>query len=152
MAFELKRIRKSFGVLPVLDDVSLSLREGSITVILGPSGCGKTTLLNVMAGLALPDSGERRGFNGIRFSYAFQEPRLLSWLSARENAAFALSGALPREEALLRIDRFLEARPGPDRLVADRQAELFHLAAQGGADRFALRGIGWNRRHAQAGA
>jgi len=109
MAFELKGIRKSFGSLPVLDDVSLSLREGSITVILGPSGCGKTTLLNVMAGLALPDSGERRGFDGIRFSYAFQEPRLLSWLSARENAAFALSGALPREEALLRIDRFLEA-------------------------------------------
>lgn len=109
MAFELERICKSFGVLPVLDDVSLSLQEGSITVILGPSGCGKTTLLNVMAGLASPDSGERLGFDGIRFSYAFQEPRLLPWLSARENAAFALTGAVQRDEALARIDPLLEA-------------------------------------------
>jgi len=109
MAYELSRIRKSFGALPVLDDVSLALEEGSITVILGPSGCGKTTLLNVMAGLTSPDSGGRSGFEGIRFSYAFQEPRLLPWLSARENAAFALSGAMEREEALLRIDRFLGA-------------------------------------------
>lgn len=109
MAYELKRIRKSFGALPVLDEVSLSLEEGSITVILGPSGCGKTTLLNVMAGLSSPDSGERLGFDGLRFSYAFQEPRLLPWLSARENAAFALTGAMQREEALARIDPFLEA-------------------------------------------
>lgn len=109
MAYELNRVRKSFGGLPVLDDVSLSLKDGSITVVLGPSGCGKTTLLNVLAGLTAVDSGERQGFEGLRFSYAFQEPRLLPWLSARENAAFALSGAMPREEALLRIDRFLDA-------------------------------------------
>jgi len=109
MAYRLTRIRKSFGALPVLDGVSLELVEGSITVILGPSGCGKTTLLNVMAGLSAPDSGERAGFDGIRFSYAFQEPRLLPWLSARENAAFALSGAMEREEALARIDPLLAA-------------------------------------------
>jgi NitT/TauT family transport system ATP-binding protein len=109
MAYEVAGLRASYGGVPVLDGVSLSLEEESITVVLGPSGCGKTTLLNLIAGLKEPDSGERIGFEGCRFSYAFQEPRLLPWLDCRENMAFALSGALGRAEALARCDRFLAA-------------------------------------------
>jgi NitT/TauT family transport system ATP-binding protein len=106
--YRLEDIRASYEGLPVLDGVSLELRPGSVTVVLGPSGCGKTTLLNIVAGLKAPDSGGRSGFEGCRFSYAFQEDRLLPWLSARENLAYALSGALDRGEALRRVDRFLE--------------------------------------------
>ncbi len=40
------------------DDVSLSIADGEFMVLLGPSGCGKTTLLRVVAGLELPDSGQ----------------------------------------------------------------------------------------------
>jgi NitT/TauT family transport system ATP-binding protein len=109
MAYELAGIGKGFGDLPVLSDISLGLKPGSITVVLGPSGCGKTTLLNVIAGLTAVDRGSRAGFEGARFSYAFQEPRLLPWLSARENAAFALSGAMPRAEALGVVDGLLAA-------------------------------------------
>jgi NitT/TauT family transport system ATP-binding protein len=117
MAYELVSLRASYEGLPVLDGITLSLERESITVILGPSGCGKTTLLNLIAGLKSPDSGSRLGFEGCRFSYAFQEPRLLPWLDCRGNLAFALSGApgsapgraLGREEALARADRFLES-------------------------------------------
>jgi len=107
VAFELESIRASYDGLAVLDGVSMTLAAGTVTVVLGPSGCGKTTLLNVAAGLKAPDSGFRAGFDGCRFSYAFQEDRLLPWLSARENLAYALSGALARDEALRRVDRFL---------------------------------------------
>jgi NitT/TauT family transport system ATP-binding protein len=109
MAYELKSIYASYGSVPVLDGVSLAFERGSITVILGPSGCGKTTLLNLIAGLKSPDSGERIGFEECRFSYAFQDPRLLPWLDCRENLVFALSGALRREEAVSRIERYLES-------------------------------------------
>ena len=109
MAFELAGMSASYGEGVVLDRITLCFEPESVTVVLGPSGCGKTTLLNVIAGLRPLESGERRGFEGMRFSYAFQEPRLLPWLGARENIAFALSGALPREEALRRADRFLAA-------------------------------------------
>jgi NitT/TauT family transport system ATP-binding protein len=109
MSYGLRRISASYGGEPVLVDLSLDFPDESTTVVLGPSGCGKTTLLNLIAGLKVPDSGERHGFQDARFSYAFQEPRLLPWLSARENASFALAGALPRDEALSRIDRFMSA-------------------------------------------
>jgi NitT/TauT family transport system ATP-binding protein len=109
MGYELRALRASYEGIPVLDGISLRLEAESITVILGPSGCGKTTLLNLIAGLKEPDSGERLGFEGCRFSYAFQEARLLPWIDCRENAAFALSGALAREPALARVDRFLAA-------------------------------------------
>ncbi|HOX32161.1 MAG TPA: ABC transporter ATP-binding protein [Spirochaetales bacterium] len=109
MAFELDGISAGYGEGPVLDRITLRFEPRSVTVVLGPSGCGKTTLLNVIAGLKRPSSGERRGFEGTSFSYAFQDPRLLPWESARENIAFALSGALGRPEALARADRFLAA-------------------------------------------
>jgi NitT/TauT family transport system ATP-binding protein len=111
--YELKDIRASYSDLPVVDGISLSIRPESITVLLGPSGCGKTTFLNLIAGLKQADSGERIGFEACRFSYAFQEPRLLPWLDCRGNLDFALSGAvaagLPEEEASRRIDRFIAA-------------------------------------------
>lgn len=109
MSYELRDIRASYDGIPVLDGISLELEPETITVILGPSGCGKTTLLNVIAGLKEPDAGEKVALGDCRFSYAFQEPRLLPWLDCRENAAFALSGSLQRDEALARVDRFLEA-------------------------------------------
>ncbi|HTX74135.1 MAG TPA: ABC transporter ATP-binding protein [Rectinemataceae bacterium] len=109
MGYELRSVSCSYGDRLVLDGISLGFPERSITVVLGPSGCGKSTLLNVVAGLKRIDSGSVMGFETTRFSYAFQEPRLLPWLSARENASFALLGALPRSEALVRVKRFISA-------------------------------------------
>jgi NitT/TauT family transport system ATP-binding protein len=105
--YRLEDVRASYDGLAALDGVSLTLRPGTVTVVLGPSGCGKTTLLNAIAGLKALDSGARTGFEGCRFSYAFQEDRLLPWLSARENLAFALAGAMGRDDALRRVDRFI---------------------------------------------
>jgi NitT/TauT family transport system ATP-binding protein len=101
-------LRKSFGPLAVIDGIDVEFPEGSVSAILGPSGCGKTTLLNLIAGLDSPDSGSMEGFNDRRFSYAFQEHRLLPWLGARDNILFALSSLPDRVEAARRADRFLE--------------------------------------------
>jgi len=109
MAYELREARASYDGTPVLDGIGLSVEPGRILVVLGPSGCGKSTLLHVIAGLKEMDSGERLGFAGKRFSYAFQEPRLLPWLRARDNAAFALSGVMGKAEAERRVDALLEA-------------------------------------------
>ncbi len=58
LAIEVQNIRKSFGNLHALDDVSLGAEEKSLTILMGPNGSGKTTLINVIDGLYKPDSGK----------------------------------------------------------------------------------------------
>jgi ATP-binding cassette subfamily F protein 3 len=59
-------ISKSYGVQPVLKDISFSLNSGERSGLIGPNGCGKTTLLHILTGQAKPDSG----------SVAFTRPNL----------------------------------------------------------------------------
>jgi sulfonate transport system ATP-binding protein len=88
----LAHIRKAFGGLSVLDDVSLGLAPGEVVALLGPSGCGKSTLLRIAAGLDTEFAGELRLSPALRetggIGVVFQEPRLLPWLSVAQNVAF----------------------------------------------------------------
>ncbi len=55
---EIKHMKKSFGGLEVLKDISLSVREGEVVSIIGPSGSGKSTLLRCATMLEKMDGGE----------------------------------------------------------------------------------------------
>lgn len=54
---ELRNVTKSYGTRKVVDDVSLTLRPGTITGLVGVNGSGKSTLFKVIAGLLSPASG-----------------------------------------------------------------------------------------------
>ncbi len=64
IVLETSGLRKSFGALRAVDDVSMSVRDSMITLIIGPNGSGKTTLINTIAGVYKPDSGKVK-FRGI---------------------------------------------------------------------------------------
>src|SRR4030042_5068936 len=55
---EVINIKKSFGDLRTLEDVSLRLEKNQIVTVLGPSGCGKSTLFDIIAGLEKPARGQ----------------------------------------------------------------------------------------------
>lgn len=55
---EVKNLKKSYGTVKAVEDVSFKINTGEIVGILGPNGAGKTTTLNMITGVLLPDSGE----------------------------------------------------------------------------------------------
>jgi branched-chain amino acid transport system ATP-binding protein len=90
-------IRKHFGGLAALSDVSISVRRGEIFGLIGPNGAGKTTLFNVLTGLAAPDAGslvfDGRRIEGLKphavaahgIARTFQNIRLFGSMTALEN-------------------------------------------------------------------
>ena len=77
--------------MPILKSVTFNSQQGQILAVVGPSGCGKTTILNLIAGLIQPTSGQIEfpdslGGNPRRTAYMFQSPHLVPWLSVRHNA------------------------------------------------------------------
>ena len=95
----LENVGKFFGSQRVLENFNLSVEEGEFVTLLGPSGCGKTTVLNLIAGLLSPDSGEiyLRGklVNDVitrkrQLGMVFQTWALFPHMNVYENVAFGL--------------------------------------------------------------
>ncbi|WP_210438854.1 ABC-F family ATP-binding cassette domain-containing protein [Nocardioides xinjiangensis] len=80
----LERVSKSYGVRPLLDDVSLGISLGERVGIVGRNGDGKTTLLEVMTGIEEPDSGRVSRTRGIEIGYLHQGDELVDSHTVRE--------------------------------------------------------------------
>ena len=127
----LQGVSKRFDDHVAVDGVDLTIEDGSFTVFLGPSGCGKTTLLRLIAGLEVIDSGRLLidGEDMARASPAkrglamvFQSYALYPHMTVRENIGFALKLAkVPKTEIVARVDdvaRMLALQPYLDRRPA----------------------------------
>ncbi|TGN63830.1 ABC-F family ATP-binding cassette domain-containing protein [Nocardioides eburneiflavus] len=80
----LERVSKSYGVRPLLDDVSLGISVGERVGVVGRNGDGKTTLLEVMTGIEQPDAGRVSRTRGIEIGYLHQGDELVDTHSVRE--------------------------------------------------------------------
>jgi len=96
---KLTRLTKTFGDFTAVDDLTLTISEGSFFALLGPSGCGKTTTLRMIAGLEEPTAGSIFiGATDITTKKPYQRPvntvfqnyALFPHLSIYENVAFGL--------------------------------------------------------------
>lgn len=94
---EVQNVNKSFGGLKALQNVNLSVEEGTIHAIIGPNGAGKSTLLNCFIGKLIPDTGtvnfngqsllgmKAHEINQTGVSRVFQTPEIFSDLTVYEN-------------------------------------------------------------------
>ncbi len=103
-----------------LTDISFTLGQGKILALVGESGCGKTTLLRIIAGLEIPDSGFLTLDNRMLFSkeqwvpseqrnigFVFQDYALFPHLTVKENISFGIDG-LNTDERNKRLSEMLD--------------------------------------------
>ncbi len=106
--------RRDGEILAVLDGLTIEAANREFVCLLGPSGCGKSTVLNILAQLARPDSGDilidgSSHYERYRFGYVFQQPRLLNWMTVRQNICYPLRGGqLSREQINHRAATYLD--------------------------------------------
>ncbi len=139
-AIEARHIRKEFGGLVALEDVSLAVREGEIMGLIGPNGAGKSTLFRILTGEMPATSGEihfkGRHITGVGvreacamgISKSYQIVQVYPELSMRDNLVVPL---LARRRGAFRFDVLGSIKPGGALM---REAERL-LAMMGLADR-----------------
>jgi sulfate transport system ATP-binding protein len=100
VSVELRALRKKFGGVTALDEITLTVADGEFLALLGPSGSGKTTLLRVLAGLEFVDSGtilvDGRSMDGVpareqSVGLVFQHYALFRHMTVIRNVAFGLT-------------------------------------------------------------
>ena len=99
MSIEIRNLNKRFGQTVVCDHLNLDIPSGELVALLGPSGAGKTSLLRIIAGLEVPDSGTVH-FHGKdttgtdvrdrQVGFVFQHYALFAHMTIFENVAFGL--------------------------------------------------------------
>jgi NitT/TauT family transport system ATP-binding protein len=111
IALRFRNVRRAFGELVVIEDLTLDIDSGEFLAVLGPSGCGKSTLLRVAAGLNAPDGGTLElspSDTAFQISFVFQDAHLLPWRSVLDNAALPLElMGVERAERLSRASKVL---------------------------------------------
>ncbi|OHV78354.1 ABC transporter ATP-binding protein [Ensifer sp. LCM 4579] len=127
---KISNLRKSYGSLEILKDISLEIEEGGFLVLVGPSGCGKSTLLNTIAGLEPITSGDiainGRSVSGLHpskrdIAMVFQSYALYPNMTVAGNIAFGMEiRGVPKDERdkaikqvaeMLQIDHLLDRKP-----------------------------------------
>ncbi len=136
-------LRKTFGGLVAVDDVSFDLRAGEIVGLIGPNGAGKSTSFNLITGVARASSGHvallgreiggwpARRIATLGLARTFQHVKLVPTMSAIDNVAIGshLLGRAGTLAGALRLDRAEEAR-----ILARAAIELERVGLGGCAD------------------
>jgi len=134
----LKNVSLAFGDKVILDNASLSIKEGEIAIILGPSGAGKSSILKIMLGLWTPDSGQVFINNNDisklseqemlplrrKMGIVFQSNALFDSLTVEENVAYFLRehGGMKKsmiDEKVLEILSFVNLN-GTEKICIDQ--------------------------------
>ena len=114
----LENISLLFDDKKVLNDISLSVKEGELVTLLGPSGCGKSTLLRTIAGLETPVSGaiyldgeeiQKKASRERNIGMVFQQYALFPTMTVFNNVAFGLNvKKLDKKIVKEKVDKILE--------------------------------------------
>jgi phospholipid/cholesterol/gamma-HCH transport system ATP-binding protein len=141
----LTNVKKSYGDVTVLKDISFEVAPGEKVSLLGPGGCGKTTILKVLLGLELPDEGKvsLRGTDMVETSsnekqetltkvgMAFQQGALFDYMTVEDNLYFAMEHMtkLTKDQMAKKIESLLAG------VKLGKTAKMYPFELSGGMQR-----------------
>ncbi len=145
---EVSGVNKAFGGLKALDDVNLTVKQGTVHAIIGPNGAGKSTLLNTFVGRLVPDTGtvifdgdksllgqKPHIINQMGVARVFQTPEIFSDLTILENV---MMPALAKRDGAFNIKMWARM---------DHQADIREHAEE------TLQDLGlWEKREVHSGS
>ena len=130
-SLSIQKLKKSYGAVPAIHEMDLTIADGAFCVFLGPSGCGKSTTLNCIAGLETASSGRillgGRDITDLPpyrrdIAMVFQSSLLYPHLTGAQNIRMSLRGAnaepgeierrIAHTVAMLDIAKLLDKKPG----------------------------------------
>ena len=142
---EVQNVNKHFGGLHALNNVNLSVEEGTVHAIIGPNGAGKSTFLNCLIGKLAPDTGsvmfqgtpvlgkKPHEINQLGISRVFQTPEIFSDLTVYENVmipCLAHRDGSFRLNALKRVNRETDIREQAEQMLIDvNMQDKLHMDA-----------------------
>ncbi len=142
---EVQNVNKHFGGLHALNNVNLSVEEGSVHAIIGPNGAGKSTFLNCLIGKLKPDTGsvmfdgapvlgkKPHEINQMGISRVFQTPEIFADLTVFENVmipCFAKRDGSFTLNALQRVRRETDIREKAEKMLLDvNMQDKIHVEA-----------------------
>jgi putrescine transport system ATP-binding protein len=138
---QLEQISKSYGGIPAVNNISLSIYQGELFCLLGPSGCGKSTLLRILAGFEKPSAGriylDNMDMTDIPpyerpVNMMFQSYALFPHMTVEQNIAFGLKqDGMPKAQIRRVLDEMLElvhmtkyARRKPEQLSGGQKQRV----------------------------
>ena len=144
MLISVEHLRKTYGSVTALNDVSFEVEQGEWLAIMGPSGSGKTTLLNILGCLDAPTTGrvlidstdigtlagmELARFRARKVGFVFQQFHLVPYLTALENVMLAqyfhsMTDEKEALEALAKVGLAARARHLPKELSGGEQQRV----------------------------
>jgi len=129
---KMKNIRKSFGELEVLKNISIEVEEGEVVAIIGPSGSGKSTLLRCATELETPDFGEityaANEAKGKSFGLVFQNFNLFPHYSVLKNIMDAPISVQKRDKEEVEV----QARALLKKMGLEDKADAYPYQLSGG--------------------
>ena len=140
LLLDVKAVRKQFGGLVAVNDVSFTIRAGDIMGLIGPNGAGKSTTFNLVSGVLSLTSGEvvfrgqnvaglsSRAIARLGMSRTFQHVKMIPEMTVLENVALGgyLRSSSGVAKAMLRLDRDEERR-----LFAEAEKQLARIGMTG---------------------
>ncbi len=130
-AVEFSKVSRHYGKVRAVDQVDLTIAEGSFFAMLGPSGSGKTTCLRLISGFEKPTAGEIRIFgqdvsgtppNRRSVNTVFQDYALFPHMNVRDNVAYGpMVAGVPKAQryakaeemlSLVKLDSYGDRKPG----------------------------------------